>query len=100
MARFDLELGKILSGFTFNFGDSPSNNAYGTPLFSFFFVNKFILLNESILFTTKKGGDSGSTSNSAEMHSNDNRFYVWLVKKTQNSVLNFQEWEYKILLYF
>ena len=28
----------------------------------------------------KKGGDSGSTSNSAEMHSNDNRFYVWLVK--------------------
>ena len=29
VARFDLELGKVLSGFTFNFGDSPTNNAYG-----------------------------------------------------------------------
>ena len=29
IARFDLDFGKILSGFTFNFGDSPTNNAYG-----------------------------------------------------------------------
>lgn len=53
IARFDLAFGENLSGFTFNIGDSPSNNAYG--------------------------GDSGTTSNSAEIHSNDNRFYVWLV---------------------
>lgn len=53
VARFDLELGQLISGFTFNMGDSPTNNAYG--------------------------GDSGTTSNSAELHSNDNRFYVWLV---------------------
>ncbi|CAF0707652.1 unnamed protein product [Brachionus calyciflorus] len=55
VARFDLEFGEILSGFTFNIGDSPTNNAYG--------------------------GDTGTTSNSAEIHSNDNRFYVWLNTK-------------------
>ena len=53
VARFDLDFGEIISGFTFNIGDSPTNNAYG--------------------------GDTGTTSNSAEIHSNDNRFYVWLV---------------------
>ena len=53
VARFDLEFGETISGFTFNIGDSPTNNGYG--------------------------GDSGTTSNSAEIHSNDNRFYVWLV---------------------
>ncbi len=29
IARFDLEFGEIISGFTFNIGDSPSNNGYG-----------------------------------------------------------------------
>ncbi|RNA09284.1 signal CUB and EGF-like domain-containing 1 isoform X1, partial [Brachionus plicatilis] len=55
VARFDLDFGEMLSGFTFNIGDSPTNNAYG--------------------------GDTGTTSNSAEIHSNDNRFYVWLNTK-------------------
>lgn len=55
VARFDLDFGEMLSGFTFNIGDSPTNNGYG--------------------------GDTGTTSNSAEIHSNDNRFYVWLVIK-------------------
>ena len=59
IARLDFELGNIVSGFTFNIGDSPTNNGYG--------------------------GDSGTTSNSAEIHSNDNRFYVWLV--SSNSFL-------------
>lgn len=45
----------MISGFTFNIGDSPTNNGYG--------------------------GDSGTTSNSAEIHSNENRFYVWLNTK-------------------
>lgn len=30
VARFDLTFGDMLSGFTFNLGDSPTNNAYGT----------------------------------------------------------------------
>ena len=29
IARFDIELGNIISGFTFNIGDSPTNNGYG-----------------------------------------------------------------------
>lgn len=29
VARFDLTFGDMLSGFTFNLGDSPTNNAYG-----------------------------------------------------------------------
>jgi hypothetical protein len=44
IARFDLELGKTLSGFSFNLGDSPTNNAYGNylKLSSFFqFVTIF-----------------------------------------------------------
>lgn len=73
MARFDLEFGegkiksikreilfinklsfkKDISGYSFNIGDSHTNNAFG--------------------------GDAGSTSNSAEIHSNGNRFYIWLV---------------------
>jgi hypothetical protein len=68
VARFDLEFGEVVSGFTFNMGDSPSNNGYG--------------------------GDSGSTSNSAEMHSNDNRFYVWLVILAFNFFFEFN------ILYF
>jgi hypothetical protein len=55
IARFDLTFGGVVSGFTFNIGDSPTNNAYG--------------------------GDDGSTSNSAELHSNDNRFYAWVVSR-------------------
>ncbi|CAF1233998.1 unnamed protein product [Rotaria sordida] len=51
IARFDLTMGSQIQGFTFNIGDSPTNNGYG--------------------------GDGGTTSNSAEIHSNDNRFYVW-----------------------
>lgn len=43
-------MGSQVHGFTFNIGDSPTNNGYG--------------------------GDGGTTSNSAEIHSNDNRFYV------------------------
>lgn len=50
IARFDLRMGSQIQGFTFNFGDSSTNNGYG--------------------------GDGGTTSNSAEIHSNDNRFYV------------------------
>ncbi|CAF1219516.1 unnamed protein product, partial [Didymodactylos carnosus] len=51
IARFDLTYGPHVQGFTFNIGDSSTNNAYG--------------------------GDGGTTSNSAEIHSNDNRFYIW-----------------------
>ncbi|CAF0780543.1 unnamed protein product [Rotaria sp. Silwood1] len=51
IARFDLSMGSQIQGFTFNIGDSPTNNGYG--------------------------GDGGTTSNSAEIHSNDNRFYIW-----------------------
>lgn len=51
IARFDLTMGSQIQGFTFNFGDSSTNNGYG--------------------------GDGGTTSNSAEIHSNDNRFYIW-----------------------
>jgi hypothetical protein len=29
IARFDLDFGEMISGFTFNIGDSPSNNGYG-----------------------------------------------------------------------
>lgn len=29
LARLDLQLGDIISGFTFNIGDSPTNNGYG-----------------------------------------------------------------------
>lgn len=50
VARFDLTMGSQIQGFTFNIGDSSTNNGYG--------------------------GDGGTTSNSAEIHSNDNRFYV------------------------
>ncbi len=50
IARFDLSMGSQIQGFTFNIGDSSTNNGYG--------------------------GDGGTTSNSAEIHSNDNRFYV------------------------
>ena len=50
IARFDLSMGQQIQGFTFNLGDSATNNGYG--------------------------GDGGTTSNSAEIHSNDNRFYV------------------------
>ena len=50
IARFDLNMGSQVQGFTFNIGDSATNNGYG--------------------------GDGGTTSNSAEIHSNDNRFYV------------------------
>jgi hypothetical protein len=50
--RLDLTMGAQVQGFTFNIGDSPTNNGYG--------------------------GDGGTTSNSAEIHSNDNRFYVRL----------------------
>jgi hypothetical protein len=50
IARFDLTMGPQIHGFTFNIGDSATNNGYG--------------------------GDGGTTSNSAEIHSNDNRFYV------------------------
>lgn len=50
IARLDLSMGAQIQGFTFNLGDSPTNNGYG--------------------------GDGGTTSNSAEIHSNDNRFYV------------------------
>lgn len=50
MARLDFQMGSHVQGFTFNIGDSPTNNGYG--------------------------GDGGTTSNSAEIHSNDNRFYV------------------------
>jgi hypothetical protein len=35
IARFDLDLGKTLSGFSFNLGDSPTNNAYGNFFFLF-----------------------------------------------------------------
>ena len=35
IARFDLELGEIISGFTFNIGDSPTNNGYGELEISF-----------------------------------------------------------------
>ncbi|CAF4058239.1 unnamed protein product, partial [Rotaria magnacalcarata] len=56
IARFDLNMGSQVHGFTFNIGDSPTNNGYG--------------------------GDGGTTSNSAEIHSNDNRFYVWANTKT------------------
>ncbi|CAF1339759.1 unnamed protein product [Adineta steineri] len=51
IARFDLNMGSQIQGFTFNIGDSATNNGYG--------------------------GDGGTTSNSAEIHSNDNRFYIW-----------------------
>ncbi|CAF1663773.1 unnamed protein product [Adineta ricciae] len=51
IARFDLSMGSQIHGFTFNIGDSATNNGYG--------------------------GDGGTTSNSAEIHSNDNRFYIW-----------------------
>ena len=50
IARLDLAMGSQVQGFTFNIGDSSTNNGYG--------------------------GDGGTTSNSAEIHSNDNRFYV------------------------
>ena len=50
IARFDLTMGPQIQGFTFNIGDSITNNGYG--------------------------GDGGTTSNSAEIHSNENRFYV------------------------
>ena len=50
IARFDLTMGSQIQGFTFNFGDSSTKNGYG--------------------------GEGGTTSNSAEIHSNDNRFYV------------------------
>jgi hypothetical protein len=53
IARFDLSMGSQIQGFTFNIGDSATNNGYG--------------------------GDGGTTSNSAEIHSNDNRFYVRLI---------------------
>jgi hypothetical protein len=29
VARFDMSFGEMISGFTFNIGDSPTNNAYG-----------------------------------------------------------------------
>lgn len=45
-----MKMGAQIQGFTFNLGDSTTNNGYG--------------------------GDGGTTSNSAEIHSNDNRFYV------------------------
>ncbi|CAF2891295.1 unnamed protein product [Rotaria sp. Silwood2] len=51
IARFDLNMGSQIQGFTFNIGDSSTNNGFG--------------------------GDGGTTSNSAEIHSNDNRFYIW-----------------------
>jgi len=53
IARFDLSMGSQIQGFTFNIGDSSTNNGYG--------------------------GDGGTTSNSAEIHSNDNRFYVNII---------------------
>lgn len=43
-------MGARVEGFTFNIGDSPTNNGFG--------------------------GDGGTTSNSAEIHSSENRFYV------------------------
>jgi hypothetical protein len=46
-------MGSQIQGFTFNIGDSATNNGYG--------------------------GDGGTTSNSAEIHSNDNRFYVRII---------------------
>jgi hypothetical protein len=46
-------MGSQVQGFTFNIGDSATNNGYG--------------------------GDGGTTSNSAEIHSNDNRFYVNII---------------------
>lgn len=33
VARLDLTFGDLLSGFTFNIGDSPTNNAYGKKFF-------------------------------------------------------------------
>ncbi|CAF3547058.1 unnamed protein product [Rotaria socialis] len=61
IARFDLNMGSQVHGFTFNIGDSPTNNGYG--------------------------GDGGTTSNSAEIHSNDNRFYVWANTKICDDTL-------------
>ena len=54
IARLDFNMGSQVQGFTFNIGDSSTNNGYG--------------------------GDGGTTSNSAEIHSNDNRFYVRIRK--------------------
>jgi hypothetical protein len=37
VARFDMKFGDIVSGFTFNIGDSPTNNGYGNFKFNFYY---------------------------------------------------------------